>query len=378
MACHTPDLATIRGASPSLVKSRGRAACHANALKGLTTTADECAERAGRVPGTPCTEGRVRRAIVAFGSSPDGDGNGRPHPRGTRARSGAASGAASRAPSPSPLLPTGSSAEAEAVRQAAAKLNCASESCVVAHPGLRAFVVDRRLATEGELRVALEVDFKARGPRDSLALLSNFNIDGTLRRWARVFPEFFPCPFAMMDFDHNGDYLGEADLPAILDGRAAADLGPGFGRVSRPFTCFGCVVNTDTSHGTGKHWVAVFVDCRPPPGEPWSVEYFNSTGRPPPRGPMPLWMERTRARLSEYRAQLAGAAQQAGAAQLSDVVSVPVTDIDHQESETECGLYALFYIRRRLEGTPYQFFTQQVVPDEAMTEFRQHVFASYS
>ena len=51
-----------------------------------------------------------------------------------------------------------------------------------------------------------------------------------------------------------------------------------------------------------------------------------------------------------------------------------MTDMDHQESRTECGLYALFYIRRRLEGTPLSFFEERPVPDEAMTAFRQHVF----
>lgn len=332
--------------------------CAVAALSGGTTTTDECAEDAGHAPGAPCSEGRVRKAIVEFGAE--------------------APPALLLAEAPPGLLPTENSVDAEAVRRAAAKLNCSSESCIVAHPQLLEFVISRKLATERELQLELELRFKERGPRNSLALLSNFNIDGTLRRWARVFPEFFPCPFAMMDFDSNGDYFGDADFPAILEGRADADLGPGIGRVRRPFTCFGCVVNTDTSRGPGKHWVAVFVDCRPPPGEPWTVEYFNSTGRPPPR-PMPQWMERTRARLAEYRGD-AFCKRRTGAGERAacDVVSVPVTDIDHQESQTECGLYALFYIRRRLEGVPYQFFTRQFVPDDAMTEFRQHVFASYS
>lgn len=327
------------------------------ALAGLTTSTGECAEGVDHAEGTPCATKKVLKAVAEFvvaAAPPQA-------PESLEAAAAPPGGAAA-------LLPTADTPEAIAVRAAAAVLGCTSESCVIAHPTLRQFVVDRQLVAPRALELELELRFKAAGPRDSLALLSNYNLDETLQRWARVYPEFFPCPFAMMDFDSNGDYFGDADLPAILEGRADAELGRGVGRIRRPFACFGCIVNTDTSRGPGKHWVAVFVDCRPPPGVPWTVEYFNSAGRPPPK-PMLRWMERTRARLADYRAsrpECRGAA--------CGVVSVPVTDMDHQESQTECGLYALFYIRRRLEGAPYEFFEQQLVPDDAMTAFRQHVF----
>jgi hypothetical protein len=322
----------------------------ARALEGLTTTTEECAEDVDRAPGAPCSSRRVLKAIAEFVVDVGPAG-------GLR-------GAGTEAPAGS-LLPTAPTAEAAAVRAAAAALGCDSESCVVAHPALREFVVDRGLAPEGALALELALRFKEGGPRDSLALLSNYDLDGTLRRWARVFPEFFPCPFAMMDFDRNGDLFGEVDLPTVLEGRQEVDLGPGIGVVRRRCTCFGCIVNTDTSSGKGLHWVAVFVDCRG--AGPWTVEYFNSAGRPPPR-PMVAWCEKTRARLAEYRAGLGGPAAGAGAE------AVPVTDVDHQESQTECGLYALYYIRRRLEGTPHTFFADRPIPDDAMTAFRAHVF----
>jgi len=325
------------------------------ALAGLTTSTDECAEGIDHAEGTPCATKNILKAVAEFVAA-------------AAVAPNVAPTASKTAPG---LLPTAKTPEAAAVCAAANILRCKSESCVIAHPLLRDFIVERKLATPNALKLELGLRFKAPGPRDSLALLSNYNLDETLQRWGRVFLEFFPCPFAMMDFDVNGDYFGEADLPAILEGRVTFDLGPGVGRVRRKAACFGCIVNTDSSRGPGKHWVAVFVDCRPPPGNPWTVEYFNSAGRPPPK-PMASWMERTRARLAEYRTSLPDSRKTT-----CDVVSVAVTDMDHQESQTECGLYALFYIRRRLEGTSYTFFQQQIVPDDAMTAFRQHVFASY-
>jgi hypothetical protein len=70
------------------------------------------------------------------------------------------------------------------------------------------------------------------------------------------------------------------------------------------------------------------------------------------------WLERTCARISTRY----------------PTTTVAVTDIDHQESQTECGLYALYYIRCRLEGIPFSFFFEKLVRDYVMTAFRPHVF----
>ncbi len=311
-------------------------------LAGMTTNTSECAEDTGCVPGTPCASKKILVAIKEFA-----DEEPRAPQTAPRAR------APQTASREDEHLPTTGTPDGDAVRAAAKALSCTSESCVVTHPRFRSFATQRGISAQ-ELALEMELRFKAAGPRDSLALLSNVHIDATLRRWARVFPEFFPCPFAMMDFNHSGDFFGEVDLLDVLDGNIEVDLGAGIGAVRRKSTYFGCVVNTDVSSGRGKHWVAVFVDCR---GKKWSVEYFNSAGNPPPR-PMTDWLARSSAKLSSR----------------CPTSVVAVTDVDHQESQTECGLYALYYIRRRLEGTPYSFFFEKLVPDAAMTAFRRHVF----
>lgn len=235
---------------------------------------------------------------------------------------------------------------AEVVRRAAAALRCRTESCVLTAQPLREFAA---AAGKGELlRRELATNFKPRGPREGTALLSNFDIDATLRRWKKVFPGFHACPFAMMDFAATREPFETTDLKALLVGGEAQT--------------FGCVVNTDRSTGPGKHWVAVFVDARPRAPAPWSVEYFNSAGNPPPPA-MAAWMERRRGALEAARG--------------APVEAVPVTDVVHQESQTECGLYALYYIRRRLEGAPYSAFGGAPIPDAAMTEFRRHLFRAH-
>jgi hypothetical protein len=242
----------------------------------------------------------------------------------------------------------------------------------------------QRLAPESLIRRELEHSFKPVGPRHGRALLSNTNIDGVLRRWADEFPDFCPCPFAMADFDTNGDAFATADPGGLrLAGEARG----------APCRTFACVHNTDVSSGPGIHWVAVFVDMRPAPDSPqdWTVEYFNSAGRPPAR-PIVRWMERTRARLAAVRAQmLANALASASASALASAPALSlasahtpagsaesraVTGVCHQRSQTECGPYALYYIRSRLEGVPADDFANPAarISDAAMEAFRQHLF----
>ncbi|MHB8736930.1 MAG: hypothetical protein ACYC6M_16625, partial [Terriglobales bacterium] len=170
-------------------------------------------------------------------------------------------------------LPTANTKESVAVKTAAAILGCKSESEILSHPQFAEFA-DRKGVPPSRLEAEKASRFKAEGPRNSRKWLSNFNIDDTLAQWARVFPEFYAYPFAMMDFAKTGSDLATVNVCEAMRRR----------RPQGPFKCFGCVVNTDVSTGRGRHWVAVFIDVRGASQPPvWTVEYFNSTGRPPPK-----------------------------------------------------------------------------------------------
>lgn len=322
-------------------------------LKGLNTSTCECAEDVGRQDGQPCSSDKVIDTIIEF----------------VRVVAPAANLLAAlpvvNAGIAEGTLPGGASTAAKAVRAAAAALGCASESCVIAHPQFASYA--RKKGVSRRIEVDKEVRFKAAGPRNSTALLNNFNIDETLQRWARAFPELYVYPFAMSDFDQTHENLNVLDPADIIEGRVDLDLGSGAGVVRRPSSCIACVLNTDTSRGRGKHWVAAFIDARPRGAEQWTVEYFNSAGRPP-FASVARWMETSRSSLARLR----GAnAKKYG---VGSVVSVPVTDVDHQKGDVQCGVYALYYIRCRLEGKPISFFQNDEIVDDVMGEFRKYLF----
>jgi hypothetical protein len=257
-------------------------------------------------------------------------------------------------------LPENNDIASKLVRKAAKKLNCESESCVLSSKEFRAVVKD--VISPERLDIELETRFKTEGPRLTTDLLNNYNLDETLQRWAVTFKGFYPCPFAMMDFSTNGDLFGTISMADCLYGKQSAYFGKVLGDITTTFDTLGCVVNTDTSSGKGKHWVAVFVDCRD--SKKWTIEYFNSAGRPPTKE-ITKWMAKQKHILEDYIEEN----------KLNiDVETIAVTDLEHQDSKTECGMYALFYIRSRLEGKSYELFFRHLVPDSEMYEFRRHVF----
>jgi hypothetical protein len=298
-------------------------------LHVLGTSVRECADGVG-ADGAPCSGRVITAAIIAFSGE------------NSATRGGQRSGLKEQSPAEahSEQLPDAPTAEARAVRKAAALLDCDSEACVLTHPKFRTHAAKHGV-TPTAIQAELAQRFKLEGPRDSAAWLTNTHIDLTLQRWARRHADFFPCPFAMMDFETYDNEFNKADLLRLYDEKAVRT--------------FACVLNTDTSRGPGKHWVSVFVDMR---SDAWSIEYFNSTGQPPPSAVV-RWLERTRAQ---------------HATRNSAVTAGPVSSLVHQRSHSECGVYSLFFIRHRLEGTPASHFADNVIPDAVMEKFRRHLF----
>lgn len=218
-----------------------------------------------------------------------------------------------------------SSEPKDIVEHAMESVGCGTESCLYKKIGS---------LPQDDLRKR----FVPNGPKDSQEWLDNFNIDETLVQWTAVFPKFKHIPFQMIDFQEYGGELSKVDWSDFI----------------KKYTCLGCIINTDRSSGPGKHWVCVFVDT-----DAKSVEYFDSAGDPP----MPdviNWLICTSQLLSKFSGK-----------QFRDI---RVTEREHQLGNSECGVYSLFYILARLNGTSSSFFTYNRVSDEDMTHFRKYLF----
>ena len=239
------------------------------------------------------------------------------------------------------------------ISEAKSKLGCDSERCILG-----------KLTNQlGEQRVRNEITYnlKVKGPADN-KLLSNVHIDGTLRQWANVYKDFFPYNFNMLNYAsyayENGYILNHPDTLATIQ---FTDLYYGNSN-GKKYQRTGCVINTDTYQGEGKHWMALFADASK--NDRWTVEFFNSSGN----APAPEWISwlvktKTAMELILEREK-----------KNIPVEIIKVSNIRHQQSKTECGLYSLFYIWARLHNVPPEYFMEKPVPDQLMFEFRQHLF----
>jgi hypothetical protein len=278
-----------------------------------------------------------------------------------------------------PGLPNANTKEAKIIRKAAAALGCDSELCVLTSSEVKSAIGNDVINKE------IAVKFKETGPRNGNEWLSNINIDKTLHKWAVEFDDLYVYSFCMSDFYKTKGSLAVLKICDILDGKVPQKTAAGM--ITRPCKRMCCVLNTDVSSGRGIHWVCIFVDTI---RNPISIEYFNSAGNPPFLNAT-KWMEQTRAELLKYiphgdnlqdkvslsEGKLYPAASSHSLLQRKNVETLSVTSVPHQESDSECGVYCLFYIRKRLEGTPYSYFMDKRIPDSEMTEFRKYLFRSH-
>lgn len=250
------------------------------------------------------------------------------------------------------------------------KLGCKDDHCVI--------VKSSNMLPKESSKEKLTA-FKIDGPTDK-KLLNNYNIDTTLKQWEAKFDGtakendsiFFAYNFNMKEFKtkswSGGKVINEPDTlesikfedlyyaekPIHRKGEIVND---------RKFNCAGCVVNTDSYYGGGKHWMAFFLDWRDPHSG-WTVEFFNSSGN----NPASHWVEF----MTSMTSQMRNIATKEG-------INPPISQVvvnrrQMQKSKTECGLYSLFYIWSRINKFPYTHFQKYQIRDKYMYEFRQHIF----
>jgi len=216
------------------------------------------------------------------------------------------------------------------------KTGCQDQRCLL----LSDFIYDKIPATE--IKQSLERDFKVGGPKDS-SLLTNVNIDGVMKQWALHFKDFYPCRFSMRNHEEVQDELAKVKFQDLYN---------------KGFRTFGCVLNTDTYDGRGIHWMGLFVDMR---DKVWEICLYNSSGRLPPKE-YDTWMVRRKIELEKI------------APPGVKVVLAPMNRIPHQELDTECGVYSLFFIWAKLNKQMTEVFHKGKIRDKYMYEFRQHLF----
>lgn len=241
-------------------------------------------------------------------------------------------------------------AKARIVDKMKKQTGCKSESCAVQDAKFKKFASP--YVVEENLK-----NFKTKGPAHTTAWLSNFDIDDALEEIKKAYADqkFWHIPFQMRDFDKTrpGDDAPDHVRNSNLD---SFDI---IKKYEEGYRCFGVVVNTDISTGSGIHWFCLFICMRTPN---ITIEYFNSAGQPP-LDEIERWMIKTRMLLASKFPN-------------RNVSTVIASKEEHQTDDHSCGVYSLYYIISRVANIPYEYFVKNLVDSSTMLKFRKFLFRS--
>lgn len=208
--------------------------------------------------------------------------------------------------------------------------------------------------------------------------LSNFDIEDVVKQYEASHPTFKLIGPTTIDFDTR---LPEKDGKCVLEDLCQFDLAR-FIKAKR--TKIGIVFNLDRHDQSGSHWVSMFIDV-----DNQYIMFFDSADNPiPPE----IWKKDIKMK------SVIVPGGNAGTLPLVNRIMTQANTLGmrftfysnrgnkHQKSNTECGMYSLFFIITMLTGeTPFtkgvmsvearrNLFMKKKIPDKTVFGYRRLYF----
>ena len=176
--------------------------------------------------------------------------------------------------------------------------------------------------------------------------LDTLNIQDVMRQYEQGRDDFTflgPYPIDFAAAEDSGPGREGTSTRCLISEMCGLDL-----KNSKDF--IGIIYNLDPHYKSGSHWVANFINKRAR-----TCYYFDSYGmRPPPR---------------IYR--------------FMQWLSIQMPDIKlgwngrkFQFSDSECGMYSMYFIDRMLAGEPFLKFCRRAPPDTFMLDMRDWMYST--
>jgi len=113
----------------------------------------------------------------------------------------------------------------------------------------------------------------------------------------------------------------------------------------------GIVLNLDDHTQRGSHWVSFFID-----NTLKTLEYYDSAGRRPNKN-IKYFINKVYNFLKK-----------------NDNYKIKYNNKKHQFKNSECGVYAIHFLIKRMIGVTFENICNDKIPDEQMTLFRHYIF----
>jgi hypothetical protein len=174
--------------------------------------------------------------------------------------------------------------------------------------------------------------------------LTSIEIEKVMQQWERVYKCFEFIGPSPIDYDKHklfGECVWE-DLCrfSLLDMK------------KRHKNKIGVIFNLDPHDKDGSHWVALFINLKKQ-----EIYYFDSYGEEIPR------------RINKFVKMVIKQAKN-----LNENYELKVITKRHQYSQSECGMYSLYFIIEMLKDKPFSYFQNNKIPDKKMIALRNKYF----
>lgn len=122
-------------------------------------------------------------------------------------------------------------------------------------------------------------------------------------------------------------------------------------------TKIGIVFNTDPSTKDGQHWISLYMDLGKHNNDYPGIYYFDSFGRKPPK---------------EIKELIKKAQNQGEKCNCEPYYFY--NDYSYQKRNSQCGMYAINFIKKMLEGLSFEEYLNTKLNDQLMIELRKNYF----
>jgi len=217
---------------------------------------------------------------------------------------------------------------------------CDSETCWLRHQCIKNDI-DKSMM--GEMFAPVSPKKWKKNPQE---WLTTVDIQKVMSQWEKADPSFKFLGPSPIDYDTH-QVFGECVWEEICKFDIKKMLKKGKYKI-------GLIFNLDKHTQPGSHWVALYIDMKKQ-----KIYFFDSYGDDIP----------------EELIKFSNNVKQQGAGANMNF-DLEVNKKRHQFSNSECGMYSLYFIIQLMHGTPFQVFQVERVPDKKMIKLRKEYFNS--
>lgn len=190
---------------------------------------------------------------------------------------------------------------------------------------------------EMEARFAPIIDSEWKNNKN--AWLSDEDINKVMKSFKNQFKGFYYLDSSPIDFDKKDD-RGRCKISDLCRYN--------YKELADDYETFGIVFNTDPSYKSGQHWIALFIQL-----QKGKIFFFDSTGNDPP-DEVDVLMNRLGREAEIYFKEKNKEIN----------VELLINKQKHQQGNTECGVYCLFFIYHMLRTGDFTFNKNRITDQQ--------------